>query len=165
MRNHNIIILLYICQCTSPDIHTQVQARNLPWSRLGHRFSWHKKIIRTSLLCVWHFRRMFLTNNYLGLKSMYSFLPILIILSSLTYQLCSALALGESWDGEALAGTEAGPGPVLPTPHISDMDSGRPLIMRLDDQYRNYSESKHFWIPDQLNKLLAEVCWRASLFV
>ena len=63
MRNHNIIILLYICQCTSPDIHTQVQARNLPWSRLGHRFSWHKKIIRTSLLCVWHFKRMFLTNT------------------------------------------------------------------------------------------------------
>ena len=44
---------------------------------------------------------------------MYSFLPILIILTCLTYQLCPALALGKFRDGEALAVTEARTG--LPT--------------------------------------------------
>ena len=46
---------------------------------------------------------------------MYSFLPILIIFTGLTYQLCPALALGESRDGESLAVTEARHCTGLPT--------------------------------------------------
>ena len=44
---------------------------------------------------------------------MYSFLPILIILTALTYQLCSALALGNLGMGNLWLGPRPGPGTAL----------------------------------------------------
>ena len=163
---YNIIHPIIICQCTSPDIHTKftIVIYHDPDRDAG--FKDIKKYQNYSLLCVWHFRTMvwpIITLDWSQCIHFFLFWSswLLWLISCALHWHWGNLGMGRPW----LDRGWGRPWSAHPTHQWHGQWAASYNEIRLPLQKLLVNPTKHFWILDQLNKSLVDVCWRALLFV